>query len=125
MAPCVIAAIEIKDKSLTDNNTNTVTELNQAIVARTACQKTALATTENQKKALDECVRIFKDAHKLIKFNSNKTNLAIAKTYRDSLKVCSRTAAGGAATPTAAMTTQEINIEDGGGNIIDATGDDD
>ena len=123
-APCVIAAIEIKDKALIDNNTNTVAELNKAIVARTACQKTALATTDNQKKALDECARIFKDAYKLIKFNSNKTATAIAKTYRDSLKVCAKTVSTGDIS-TSATASQEINIEDGGGNIIDATEDKD
>lgn len=121
---CVITAIEIKDKAMGDNNAYVAVELNKAIAARTACQKTALATTENQKKALDECARIFKDTHKLIKFNSNKANMAIAKTYRDSLKVCSKTVSGGTATSTAAN-TQEFNIEDGGGNIIDATGNDD
>jgi len=118
-APCVILAIETKDKAIIDNNTNTTNELNKAIVARTACQKTALATTDNQKKTLDECVRIFKEAHKLIKFNSSKTNITIAKTYGDSLKVCSKTATSVNATSSTAEKTnnQEIKIEDGGGNI--------
>lgn len=122
-APCVIAAIETKDKALTDNNTNTVTKLNNAIVARTTCQKTALGTIDNQKQALDECVRIFRDAYKQIKEDSKKTHENIWKTYRDSLKVCVKTASGNPASSTAENNaiSQELNIDDGGGNIIDTS----
>lgn len=121
-APCVIAAIEAKDKTLTGHNAEIVAELNNAIAARTTCQKTALAIIETQKKALAECVKIFKDAQKQIKEKAKKTHQAIFKTYRDSLKVCSKTASGGnTASSTAKNDTasQEFNIDDGGGNIID------
>jgi len=119
IAPCVIAAIEIKDKAVMENNTGTTAKLNEAIASRSACQKTALlAAVDKQKQTMGECVKIFKDTHKGVKADSQKTHKTIWQTYRDGLKACSKTAANSTA---AAISSLEINVEDGGGSIVEAS----
>lgn len=122
MSACVITAVETKDTALVADNTAFTTELNSAITARTACQKTALGSTENQFTNLDVCVKAFKDTTKASRHKYKKNHEAIWKTYRESLKTCVKNTASTTGTSTSAEKEDsqgELNIEDGGGSITE------
>ena len=130
---CVISTVETKDVALIVNNTDFANKLNSAISVRTACQKTALGSTENQLGNLDACAKIFKDAVKTAKEATSKTHKEIWNTYQKSLKICAQNAVStsdaansaenGISTSTESVASEdnqgEIVIKDGGGSIID------
>ncbi len=114
---CVTAAIETKDAAIISANTNFTTELNSAISARTACQKTALETTEGQEEAIMNCNKTFKESFKQSRKNAAEALKNARKIYTDSLKTC-------VSSETAATSTEEtateVTIEDGGGSVTEA-----
>lgn len=109
-SPCVIAAIEAKDKAIIENSVSQNNEFVAAVNARTACQKTALSTTEKQRENLAKCASAFNNEWKASQqkyFNAQKS---IWKTYKESLMVCTKLHFANIATTTSFM------IEDGGDN---------
>lgn len=137
---CVISAIEAKDAALIANNTGFTEKLNIAITTRTACQKTALGSTENQADNIEVCLKSFKESTKKAKEETNKTHKEIWKTYQESLKACVNSSAPADNTATSTEdgisasiesstnvsaenvssdSDEEITVEDGGGSITD------
>jgi|GEM_PF-3426072 len=116
---CVISALEKKDQALQDNNVKAASGFNTAISARTTCQKSALASVDNQKENLDKCVKVFKEASKQVRSEAKKAHESAWKTYRDSLKSCAKTVTTASSTVATPSLTSEIVIEDGGGNITE------
>jgi len=115
MSSCVISAIEVKDAALVSSNTLLTTNLNTAITARTACQKTALGSTEKQLANLDACTKTFKEADRTLRDGAKKEHDSIWKTYKESLTTCSKNTPVGTSSP---ETQSEVVIEDGGGSVI-------
>jgi len=114
---CVMAAIDKKDQELKDNNTAAATNFNLAITARNTCQKSALASTDNQKSNLDACLKTFRESSKNIQAETKKNHDNSWKTYRESLKACIQTIA--TSTTSMSASVGEIMIEDGSGIITE------
>jgi hypothetical protein len=118
-AACVITAIETKDGTLKEGNTYQATQINNAISARTTCQKAALnlnasetaSTTVNvpgqQREALKACVKTFETTVKAVREAAKKSHDTIWETYKTSLKACQP-----------ATSSMQFMIEDGGGNLL-------
>lgn len=115
LAPCVIAAVETKDSAIIANNTSFNNDLNAAISVRTACQKEALSSVENQLKSVDACIDAFRKSAKEVSAKTAKAHKEIWKAFGDSLKVCAKN--DSASTSTEAE--GELLVEDGGGNITE------
>jgi len=125
MAACVIAAIESKDDSLKTANTYQATMVNEAISARTTCQKavinsntatTTVAVASKQKEAFNACVETFKGDMEKIREASKKSHNATWETYKTSLKACQP--ATSATTTTTTTAEGVLMIEDGGGSLL-------
>jgi hypothetical protein len=111
---CVISAIKAKDQVITDGKTAEATAFNAAVTARTACQTTALGSTDGQLAALQACVKSFVMAAKQSQATFAKAQKDAWTTYTAALKACgsaSGTIAGGT------TTGGDIMVEDGS-NLI-------
>lgn len=115
-ATCVVAAIDTKDKAVMSLVTSSAVGLNAAISVRSACQQKAVQSTEQQKAALEACIKDFRTAQKNLRASSKRSQQEIWSVYRTSLKNCQRSA--GLATSTKAF-EGELLIEDGGNDFID------
>lgn len=104
MATCVATAINVKDKALIARVSSAATELNAALLARSACQQTAVIATTTPRDALNVCVKTFNAAHKTIKEASKKVQNDTWKIYKNSLQACQTTATS---------TSSVLMIEDG------------
>lgn len=113
---CVAAAIDTKDKSLIEKADTVTAELSVAISARSTCQQTAIKSTANQKENLTACTETFRETHKNILTNAKSEQKKIWDTYKDALKICTKTLIS-SSTDTAA-TEGEIMIEDGSETIM-------
>jgi len=111
MVSCVTVAIDAKDQDLIAR-ANTASEgLVAAISARSTCQQSAVASVDNQKDALDACVKAFQGSTKQVREQNQEQQKSIWSTFKASLKVChgnSDSAGEG-----------EIMIEDGSGDVLD------
>ncbi|MFA5184016.1 MAG: hypothetical protein WC456_00645 [Patescibacteria group bacterium] len=110
---CVVSAIDIKDKALTEKVTAAATGLNAAITARSTCQQAAVQTTDNQRVNLEACIKAFKLAHQAVNETARLAQQSIWKTYQASLKACRP------ATSPGTVETEEIKVEDGGEDLME------
>ncbi len=110
MSACVSAAIEKKDTALKARIETSNNELKSAIDVRTACQKTAISSTEKQIENIKVCNESFKKGHEAILKASKEAQKNAWNAYQIELRAC-----GGNATGTA-----PIMIEDGGSNLMEA-----
>jgi hypothetical protein len=118
---CVISAIKTKDAALKTNNEATALAFNAAITNRTTCQETAVnatasATTttdliKQQHSELQLCLQTFKETVTGIKTKAATDHKTVWTAYMNELKICG----------TATSTDATLMVEDGGGNILDAS----
>ncbi|MFA5163209.1 MAG: hypothetical protein WC441_01635 [Patescibacteria group bacterium] len=87
---CVISAIENKDKAVIENRNQELKALTDLINNRTACQKSALASLDEQKDNLKKCASIFKSSNRELRVMTQKSQTAIWQTYKTSLAACSK-----------------------------------
>lgn len=121
---CVITAIDLKDESVSENNLKVATDINLAISARNACQKTAFNATSSQMIELHKCVAAFKDARQKIKEESNKLHSTIWNKYKTDLISCWKNSTSTIPAATSTVKRLENNnnfsdviIEDGSENL--------
>lgn len=102
VATCVKTAIDKKDMALKTEAANGLTNLNNTIDTRNACQKLALdkTTAKEQWEANKICVDSYKKAIQTGKEALKSTQKTIWETYKTDLKACSP--------------TEEVKVEDGG-----------
>lgn len=108
---CVISAIESKDKAVIENRGQELKTLTDLINSRGVCQKSALASIDNQKENLEKCAEIFKSSNKELRLMTQKLQAAIWQTYKESLTACSNNSV--TATSSGQETKSLIMIEDG------------
>lgn len=108
---CVISAIESKDKAMIESRSQELKTLTDLINNRGACQKSALASLDNQKDNLAKCAEIFKSSNRELRLMTQKLQAAVWQTYKENLAACSTSL------PTATTSGQAfsglIMIEDG------------
>lgn len=111
---CVVGAITAKDQAIMATQTAEATGFNSAVAARTACQTTALASTDGQGAALEKCAKDFRTAAVAVRDTLNKAQKDAWATYTTALKTC---VAAPTATNTNTTSSSEIMIEDGGNSL--------
>ena len=85
---CVANAINIKDKAVMKLVTNSASDFNQVIAARSACQQAAVRTEKNQREEIVSCIQTYQ---KIIRYNqeAQKKGLQdILMDYRGALDSC-------------------------------------
>ncbi|MFA6194779.1 MAG: hypothetical protein WC719_03490 [Patescibacteria group bacterium] len=109
IAPCVVAAIEAKDKALMARVTAAAVELNAALSVRSSCQQAAVMASTTPREALNGCVKSFGETQKTVRETSKNIQKETWGVYQESLKACRANTASTAPVPM---------IEDGG-NLFD------
>ena len=115
-AACVSDAINDKDLELSEEVLSAATELREAILTRSTCQKAAVSLATNQRAELDICLKAFQTRHREINASHKEKHKAIWNTYRESLKACQARA-------TNLEEGTEIIIDDGAESIVDSVTD--
>jgi hypothetical protein len=113
MIECVSKAIDTKDNAMIALTKNSAEKVTVNISARGACQKTAIASTNNQAENLKECIISFQKTHKDIVTNARKEQKDIWTNYKVEMKAC-------AVDSIVVDDNTELMIDDGGTNVIDS-----
>ncbi|MBN2884714.1 hypothetical protein JXE04_02200 [Patescibacteria group bacterium] len=113
MVECVSNAINTKDIAMIALTNDSAEKIAATINARGACQKTSLASVDNQVQNLKDCVVIFQKAHQEIVTESRQKQKDIWADYQVEMKAC-------AASSSVIDVNAELVIDDGGNNVLDS-----